>query len=78
MTMVNIATTQFQNCSSMSANLETKDIDNKHAPALKVDYRPISFRRVSMLLSIVLDLEEQLWAMTRSPLVSKQVQDLWP
>ena len=50
---------------------ETKITKN---PLIK---KPISFRQANKMLSIVLDLEDQLWAMTQSDSVSERVKRLW-
>ena len=37
----------------------------------------LSYRDANTLVNILLDLEEQLWAMSQGPIVPQSVRDLW-
>ena len=76
--MLKSAIDLYQTCEMTGFQIEIKDINHStDLPAVQSAEESLSFREANLLVNILLNLEEQLWAMSQGPMVPQTVRDLW-
>lgn len=76
--LLGFAVQHYQRLESIGKQLQKTDkLKKAEVFGESEDKVPISFEEANILLSIIVGLEDQLWAMTKSDLATSRVKNLW-